>query len=84
MPNLRKVLLLVLVFLGCVEGMEARTTTTGAVNGVISDQSGAVIAGAKVVLTSLTTGSVQTAKSSASGSYRFDLLEPGGYQISVD
>ena len=72
------------LFLCCIGGTYAQTTTTGAVNGVVADQSGAVIAGASVVLTSLTTGSVQTAKSSSSGSYRFDLLEPGAYQITVN
>ena len=84
MLSLKRSLLLVFVFLCCVAGMEAQTTTTGAVNGVISDQSGAVITGATVVLTNSTTGSVQKAKSGSSGSYRFDLLEPGAYQISVD
>jgi hypothetical protein len=61
----------------------AQTTTTGAINGVITDQSGAVVAGATVVLTNQATGAVTKAKSSNSGSYRFDLLQPGTYEIDV-
>ena len=85
MSNVKQFLLLVaFVFLCCITGMEAQTTTTGAVNGVITDQSGAVIPSATVVLTKDSTGAVQTAKSSSSGTYRFDLLEPGSYTVTVN
>ena len=62
--------------------LSAQTTTTGAVNGVITDQSGAVVAGASVRIRDLATGAVTTAKSSGSGSYRFDLLQPGAIMRS--
>jgi hypothetical protein len=64
--------------------LSGQTTTTGAINGVISDPSGAIVPGATVTLTSTTTDAKRTAKSSASGSYRFDLLAPGSYTIAVD
>lgn len=62
----------------------AQTTTTGAVGGVITDQSGAVIAGATIRLTDQKTNTSRTVKSSSSGSYRFDLLAPGLYGIHVE
>ncbi len=72
------------LFLALSTLLYAQTSTTGAINGVIADQSGAVVPGATVVLTNLATGSVQKAKSGNNGSYRFDLLQPGGYDIAVD
>ncbi len=36
------------------------------------------------MLTNVATGAVQDAKSSSSGSYRFDLLPPGTYKLDVD
>src|SRR5450756_920042 len=62
----------------------AQTTTTGAINGTLLDQSGAVVPGATVVLTDNATGGRQDVKSSNSGAYRFDLVKPGNYTISVD
>jgi Carboxypeptidase regulatory-like domain len=82
MKFLRSLAFIAILFAG-VSASFAQTTTTGAVNGVITDQSGAVIAGATVTITDLSTGAVTTVKSNASGSYRFDLLQPGGYQITV-
>ena len=62
----------------------AQTTTTGGVAGVVTDASGAVVSGATVMLTNVATGAKQDAKSSAAGSYRFDLLPPGTYRLNVD
>ena len=62
----------------------AQTTTTGGVAGVVTDASGAVLSGATVVLSNLATNAKQDSKSSASGTYRFDLLPPGNYKLSVD
>jgi hypothetical protein len=79
----RYFLIICMLLLG-TSGLFAQTSTTGAVNGVITDQSGAVISGATVVITDLYTGAVTKAKTSSAGAYRFDLLQPGGYQITVD
>ncbi len=64
--------------------VSAQTTTTGGVAGVITDPSGAVISGATITLTNVATGAVQDARSGSSGAYRFDLLPPGSYKISVE
>ncbi len=62
---------------------QAQSLTTGGVSGNITDASGAVIPNATVTLTSLDTGSVQTATSNGSGEYRFSLVKPGRYTIST-
>jgi len=74
--------LLTLIALFVVQGL-AQTTTSGDLNGTITDPSGAVVSGAKVALTSLETGVTQTTVTTASGVYRFPLLKPGDYRLSV-
>ncbi len=82
--NCRRLLTLLVMFILGVSGMLAQTTTTGAINGNITDPTGAAVVGASVVLTNDATGAKQTAKSGPSGSYRFDLIQPGAYTILVD
>jgi hypothetical protein len=65
-------------------GMFAQTSTTGAINGVITDQSGAAVVGASVVITDASTGAITKGTSNKSGGYRFDLLQPGKYEILVE
>ncbi len=62
----------------------AQTSTTGSIAGVITDQSGAVVPGAKVTLRSETTGALTDATTKNSGEYRFDLVAPGNYRLVVD
>lgn len=61
----------------------SQTITTGDITGVVSDASGAVVAGASVTLKSLDTGETHTDKTNSSGVYRFATLRPGNYQISA-
>jgi len=61
----------------------AQSLTTGAISGTIADPTGAVIPGATVNLLGLDTGTKQTTTSNQSGDYRFTLLKPGRYQVSV-
>lgn len=55
---------------------------TSNVQGVVSDQTGAVVPNANVLLENLSTGAKQSAKSGNSGDYRFNSLAPGRYKIS--
>jgi hypothetical protein len=61
----------------------AQSVVTGAINGTVTDPSGAVIAGASVTLTSPATGESLTAESNASGGYSFGLVKPGTYTLAV-
>ena len=59
----------------------AQTASTGAVAGTVTDPSGAIMADAKVTLTSLATNQVRTATTGRSGDYKFTFLPPGNYTL---
>src|ERR1700728_5092975 len=61
----------------------AQSVVTGALNGTVTDPSGAVIVGANVTLTSTDTGAALTVVTSASGGYSFGLVKPGSYKLNV-
>ncbi|MGA3041519.1 MAG: TonB-dependent receptor [Bryobacteraceae bacterium] len=61
----------------------AQTITTGEITGTVTDPTGAIIAGATVTLTSPSTGAVRTDSTSATGSYRFPLVQPGDYVLKI-
>jgi Carboxypeptidase regulatory-like domain/TonB dependent receptor-like, beta-barrel len=61
----------------------AQTNSTGSLTGTVTDASGAVIAGASVTITSLATGQSRTSTTDANGSYKFGLLSPGNYSVSI-
>ncbi len=53
-----------------------------AVQGTVEDNSGSAIASSTVTLTNVDNKVTQTAKSNASGVYRFSSLAPGNYQVA--
>jgi hypothetical protein len=57
---------------------------TGSISGTLKDPSGAVVPGAKLVLTSKTTGAHVTATSNENGSYQFPQLVPAEYTLAVE
>jgi hypothetical protein len=61
----------------------AQSVVTGALNGTVTDPSGAVIVGASVTLTSKATGAALTTETSSSGGYSFGLVKPGSYTLIV-
>ncbi len=72
---------LVCLLLAWSSFMMAQTAATGALQGTVTDATGAVIPGATVTLTSTATGQVRTATAGADGVYRFPLLPPGTYNL---
>jgi hypothetical protein len=52
--------------------------------GTVTDQSGGIVPGASVTLTSQETQQAKTTTTSDAGSYRFDALAPGRYTLTVD
>ena len=59
--------------------------TTGGIRGVVTDQNGAVVSGAKVTLTRKSTGGTQTSQTNNSGQFEFTNLQPGDdYSVSVE
>src|SRR4051812_10084681 len=60
-----------------------QATATGTVQGVITDNSQAVVVGAEVVATFKATGVTRIATTGDSGSYRFDFMTAGTYEVKV-
>src|ERR1700691_4140392 len=63
--------------------LSAQSVVTGALNGTVTDPSGAVIVGATVSLSSTDTGASLTTQTNASGGYSFGLVKPGRYTLVV-
>jgi hypothetical protein len=61
----------------------AQTTTTGTVEGVVTDPNGAVVPSAAITLSGPNLVRPQTTTSGADGSYRFASVPPGRYSIDV-
>ncbi len=59
-------------------------TFTASIAGIVSDPTGAVVSGAKVELTNTSTHDVRDYTTTDDGSYKFDNLLPGTYQVTVD
>ncbi|MBV8072294.1 MAG: TonB-dependent receptor [Acidobacteriaceae bacterium] len=59
-------------------------TFSASIAGVISDPSGGVVSNATVHLKNMSTNDVRDAKSETNGSYKFDNLLPGTYEIRVE
>lgn len=57
---------------------------TGSIAGRVTDPTGAVVTDAAITLKSLDTGLTQTTSTSNEGTFRFNLLKPGRYEISVN
>ena len=71
---------LLLVALGIAAGQDNRAT----VQGIVTDSADAVIVGAKITLTNVSTGVVVARETGDSGHYRFDFVDPGTYRVTAE
>src|SRR5215475_15263288 len=76
-------LILALVVAGQATWVFAQSLTSGDLAGTVTDPSGAVVPNASVTLKSNESGTTQTRTTNAQGYYRFQLLSPGSYTVSV-
>ena len=58
-------------------------TVTGSIRGVVTDQTGAAVAGSAVSVSNVNTGVVTTTSSDRSGNYNFQSLPIGTYVVSA-
>ena len=65
---------------GCIHAQQ----TSGSAVGLVTDHSGAAVAGASVTLTNVDTGDRRSATTNASGDYQFVNLIPGNYRVDVE
>ncbi|PWU00783.1 MAG: hypothetical protein C5B51_24380 [Terriglobia bacterium] len=77
--------LLVLVLLSAgLAGLPSAAQTFGEITGVVSDPSGAVVAGAEVTLTNPETGLTRRTATNSAGNYSFPSLLPGIYNVRAE
>jgi hypothetical protein len=82
--KLTQVLGALLFAVACVFSVHAQTTT-GTVRGVVTDQNGAIVPGAKVTLTKKATGTSSTTQTSDAGTFEFSNLQVGeDYIVKVE
>ena len=80
---LRKAPLLAIVLL-CAFSLSLFAQSTSSVSGQVTDTSGAIVVGASVTLTDITTGSPRTVTTNDAGRYQFSNVAPGNYDITVE
>src|SRR5579871_1336823 len=61
----------------------AQSIISGEITGSVTDPTGAVVANATVTLNSKEMGTTQTVTTNATGGFRFPLLRPGVYTVTV-
>jgi hypothetical protein len=85
LPWLRSALVrAALLFTLCLPGLLwAQVSITGKITGVVTDSSGAVVPNATVEVTSPALMASRSAHTQSDGSYLFDLLPPGAYEVKV-
>jgi len=64
-------------------GLQAQVGTEGAILGVVTDTTGAVVAGTEVTVTNLDTGLKKTMVTDAGGNFEVLALPRGPYSVSV-
>src|ERR1035438_3638943 len=82
MRTLATVLAIAVIFCFMTSMTVAQTATTGQIVGLVTDPSGALVVGARVVLTS-NAGVRRESTTGGNGRYAFPLLDPGAYQLEV-
>jgi hypothetical protein len=84
-PGSRFCLLALMVFLLLLSSMLLAQTTlsTGSINGTVTDQSGAVVSDARVVITNLGTNQTINLTSNSAGAFSSGPLDPGNYKVQV-
>ena len=81
--NLRRVAALALAIAVSVLPSRAAAQATGAIAGVLTDPSGAVLPGVTIEVTSRDTGRVRNTTTAADGFYTVPLLNPGPYVVTA-
>jgi Carboxypeptidase regulatory-like domain len=71
------------VLASCILLTAQNVVLTGSLGGRVTDQSGAVVPRAAVVVRNLATGAQLSAESNGAGLYRFPVLMPGAYSITA-
>src|SRR6266480_3338225 len=91
-PSCRKSILSSMIFMGLVvllcalvlpQRLTAQVSTTGKISGTVTDSSGGAVPTAAVSVKSTALLAPRSTHTEADGSYLFDLLPPGTYELTV-
>ena len=83
MFSLRRLLLLTLLAVGIGSSVALGQAATGQITGTIEDAAGAVVPGAIVTVTNVSTGARRQDSAGADGDFAFLSLPPGKYKVEV-
>jgi hypothetical protein len=83
MFSLRRLILLSLLAVGISSGVALGQAATGQITGTIEDAAGAVVPGATVTVTNVSTGARRQDSTGADGDFAFLSLPPGKYKVEV-
>src|SRR4029450_8790151 len=79
----RTALTALVIFLSCLLAESARSQTTGAIGGRVTDSSGGALPGAAVEARSASLQGVRSATTDGRGGYRILALPPGTYTVKA-
>ena len=71
------------IFCGCLSFAASAQTFRGAINGTVTDPSGAAVANARVVAMEISTGIEHTTLTNTEGVYAFQDIQPALYKVTV-
>src|SRR5580700_6795689 len=83
-PRIRVAFSLLSILLCSLPLFGQTTISTGSVQGLVTDPSGAVVSGANISISNKATGRVIIAKSTSAGAYTSGALTPGDYTLRVE
>ena len=78
-----RLLAFLFLFLPLVPHVKAQSVVSGEIDGTVTDPAGAVVPNASVNLSSPTTGTNESTTTSSTGTFRFALVKPGSYTLTV-
>jgi hypothetical protein len=76
--------ILAVVALLAINSIAIAQTITGSISGAVMDQTGGMIPGATVTLTSEKTGQARGSTSDSEGRFNFAALQPGAYALKIE
>jgi hypothetical protein len=82
-PKRSTYLLACFALLLCLDAKAQISSSTGAIQGIVSDPQNAAVVNAKIMLTNEDTGAGSSALSQSDGSFVFPLLVPGKYKVEI-
>src|ERR1051326_568410 len=81
---MKRFVCLALLILICLTGFAVAQETRATISGAVTDQSGAVLPGAKVVATEIRTNTKTATVADSSGQYNIPFLAPGQYDLEAE